>query len=80
MKPWNAEVQMSRLYITLSTFIWLASAAPAVGPKPETTFKTPAGSPAYHKDNPIKKKEKKIYISAEKSFCTNICSGTIWDC
>jgi len=31
---------------TLSTSIWLARAAPAVGPYPETTFRTPSGRPA----------------------------------
>jgi len=31
---------------TLSTSIWLARAAPAVGPYPETTFRTPFGRPA----------------------------------
>lgn len=34
---------------TLSTSIWLARAAPAVGPYPETTFKTPGGRPAWQK-------------------------------
>lgn len=31
---------------TLSTSMWLARAAPAVGPNPEIIFKTPEGSPA----------------------------------
>ena len=31
---------------TLSTSLWAARAAPAVSPKPGTTFTTPAGTPA----------------------------------
>ena len=31
---------------TLSTSLWAASAAPAVSPKPVTTFTTPSGTPA----------------------------------
>jgi len=30
--------------------MWLAIAAPAVGPKPDIIFNTPGGSPAYKKD------------------------------
>jgi hypothetical protein len=44
------KVKMFKAAYTLSTSIWLARAAPAVGPKPETTFRTPSGSPAYQKD------------------------------
>jgi hypothetical protein len=40
------KVKMFKAAYTLSTSIWLARAAPAVGPKPETTFRTPSGSPA----------------------------------
>ena len=40
----------AKYFSTLSTSMWLARAAPAVGPKPDTTFKTPAGSPACQTD------------------------------
>ncbi len=38
-------VSVSPVNVTLSTSSWPASAAPAVGPKPVTTFTTPGGMP-----------------------------------
>ena len=38
---------------TLSTFMWLAMAAPAVGPYPGMMFSTPGGKPAWNRQQGI---------------------------
>ena len=54
MEPVNA---------TLSTSLWAASAAPAVSPKPVTTFTTPSGIPA------------SAISSASRSAVSGVCSA-----
>nr|GMC74390.1 Uncharacterised protein [Ipomoea batatas] len=39
-------VSVDPVKASLSTSIWLARAAPAVGPYPDTMFRTPGGRPA----------------------------------
>ena len=48
---------------TLSTSSWAASAAPAVSPKPVTTFTTPSGMPA------------SAMSSASRSAVSGVCSA-----
>lgn len=44
----HARTFVEPVNATLSMPMWLAMAAPAVGPNPGTMFTTPGGKPAYH--------------------------------